>query len=56
MGSIMDQERPWDRKEGVEPQTPSENSPITEMLFSKKELHLQPRFEALRKRLGLISK
>jgi len=56
MGSIMDQERPWDRKEEVKQETAPENSPITEAIFAKSERHLQPRFEALRKRLGLISK
>lgn len=57
MGSIMDQERPWDRKEEVKQEATTETSgPITEMLFPKKEIPTRPRFEALRKRLGLPPK
>lgn len=57
MGSIMDQERPWKRKEEAEQEDASKTSgPLTEMLFPKKEVPIRPRFEALRKRLGLPPK
>lgn len=57
MGSIMDQERPWDRKTDVEQKDTSPNPTKTVGMFP-----LRPKatrrfdLEALRKRLGLPQK